>query len=342
VDAGYDAFVEALPGWIDEEDLFASRYGSPDGVVMFRGERSQGFADAFMQSIGATITNADVLDAIEFELDTHPEYENVDDASQNPDALDFLTTVDAKGWTGTWAPKLFERDVDTWWLAVACASVSLDPEHPVFNDPSNPPGTPPGGNGGYHPTWAPDQVFADNYTAAMTRIFDVSDPDNPPIALATLLGPGLATTTSDLEVLKVGSSYYLFAVGYVDGVSVWDITNLSAPETVYTSSDPEYFAYWKPPKSVSDLEDGSVFDLVIDKVDEDEIWVYASVLRGGVQVLRFLPDEPLFEDRLEPTGKLIETAARTSGLTLRVDAAGEKTLIVSDLGAGIRIYGKPQ
>jgi len=57
--------------------------------------------------------------------------------------------------------------------------------------------------------------------------------------------------------------------------------------------------------------------------------------------MRVLELEPTkaFGDRLDPQG-LIQTNARTSGLALRVDGQ-EKTLIVSDLGAGIRVYGKP-
>ncbi len=92
-------------------------------------------------------------------------------------------------------------------------------------------------------------------------------------------------------------------------------------------------ASWSPKKSVSDPDmPSNVWDVVLDETPSG-IYVYVSVLRRGVQVLRFDPPGTLTEV------ELIQTSWRASGLYLR-EKAGVKTLIVTDHGAGIRIYGK--
>ena len=126
-------------------------------------------------------------------------------------------------------------------------------------------------------------------------------------------------------VTDFGGSLYVFQL---DGITL--------------DADPDHppivtnvVASWLPKKSVSDPDlPSNVWDVVVDETPSG-IYVYVSVLRRGVQVLRFDPVPGTLTEI-----ELIQTSWRASGLQLR-GKKGVKTLIVADHGAGIRIYGKP-
>jgi len=132
------------------------------------------------------------------------------------------------------------------------------------------------------------------------------------------------------------------------GIFIYDITDLDeydfdadTPRGI-TDADPEFVASWTSGLSVSDLEvPTNVWSVVADVIDnspseDDDAYLYVSLVRGGVKVLEFDPTAP------EPltSEMLIQTGWRTAGMHLR-DKNGEKTLLVTDHGAGVRLYGKP-
>ena len=116
------------------------------------------------------------------------------------------------------------------------------------------------------------------------------------------------------------------------------------------------FATYEPPDCLADDQISNIWDVEVDAahwVDgglnvHDEVYVYVSVQREGVQVLRLDVDAINPEDRLVPV-KLIQTPGETSFLYLcdvpqaleDTDAGNyvtDKLLFIGDAIAGFRIY----
>ena len=134
---------------------------------------------------------------------------------------------------------------------------------------------------------------------------------------------------------------YLFSVDFGGRVyvhEIQDILSMRDPDAQIDNS--LMVADWRPSALLSSYFDDlpeTVWDIVIDDPGSGtKANVYVSVRRVGVQILEFDPTLPAGQRFTELD--LIQTAEYAMGLVLRT-VEGERQLVVSDHGGGIRVFG---
>ncbi len=285
------------------------------------------------------------------ELQTHPEFSRIPDANLptdltagvlRSDKLDLLREV------VTWPPALAPvigsgggTGPDRWYAVTPCGALSLDPSLPVFTDPTNP------GPLGHHPGWAPPGAFGAYYGHALIQVFDAQDPSRFQGETQDtwwIIGPDAGGAALDVEVADFEGKTWAFVVDHGGRLLVYDLLSLvgSQPGTIHIGV--EYERYGERTCLSDDLP-CNAFSVVVDPVSwiddqsvaRDELYVYVSLRRIGIQVLRFVPGAPLGQ-RLEEV-ELIQTAGLVSGLYIRDDGSGARDLVVADAQGGARVYG---
>ncbi|MBI5362664.1 MAG: hypothetical protein HZA53_05760 [Planctomycetes bacterium] len=220
-----------------------------------------------------------------------------------------------------------------------------------------------------HPNPAPPQPaqstncqWAQDYGSPETVIYDVTDVDNPPSGpsigsaqlLRVLLGPSGVPGYAWCVRTKTYSGASPFAgrtfafVGDMFGrLLVYDIsggtsstTNKLYPPALTPYRDAtgsgQSTVTLRPtnsyefPKDPTDGYHGNFLDI---EIDGD--WAYCALGRGGVAVFNI--SDPTVAS-LHPT-VILDTPGLALGLAFRVDAAGNKQLIVGDSLCGMRLYG---
>ena len=351
--------------------LFATRTRSVYGLVAF--ELAPGAETAldagnppdsdnfsyFIEDLGGTGTWSNLV--------THPEFNEVPrDDTSTTDETDLWMNNDLGHTSPTysWTPRLVEVNPEggtglgAWVLAVPCGTIRADPEWKVFAD-----APPPTGHG--HPNWLypPGSIWHDKFSHGLVQFFPIIElspgeywPETISKDKATtggvsplsaLIGPdangmiwkvlSVAMPTGQAGATKV----YLFSVDFGGRVyvhEIQDILSMRDPDAQIDNS--LMVADWRPSALLSSYFDDlpeTVWDIVIDYPGSGtKANVYVSVRRVGVQILEFDPTLPAGQRFTELD--LIQTAEYAMGLVLRT-VEGERQLVVSDHGGGIRVFG---
>ncbi len=320
-------------GW---EMVFATRWISEGGLIVARRDTLVTHAndpqtgDEF--EMGPNGANAETSI-----LTTHPEYANVPHST----AGDHFLTPQKSGIVGscsTWGPELFKlpgsisaTEPDTWVMAVPCGSVYF----PASVDQR------------YSDEWNPDAAYLAKHGKHMIRFWNIQDPDslrenqphhNP---FAQILGPnGYANSSAGMcKTVEHDGRVLMFVADHGGRVFVYDVTYYLYADPIDTVP----LAVWEAPDSVTDDQKTNIRSIAVDHAmwtsgsqSYDEIYVYASVWRYGIQVLRFCwGTASPGDEELQPI-ELIQTPGHTNFVHLRETEEG-KSLIMAD-GPGLRVY----
>lgn len=202
----------------------------------------------------------------------------------------------------------------------------------------------------------------------------------------TLLGPHDSSSAMFLRTLHLDlagdtDKYFCFVADLGGHLYVYEITDLLTFQPDFPNDDPnsggikshihygatigpdisypntlEPFAIYEPPDCLADDQVSNVWDVEVDSAhwgegenERNEVYVYVSVQREGVHVLRLDVNATNPEERLVSV-KMIQTPGETSFLYLcdvpqeletidsQYDYVREKLLFVGDAIAGFRIY----
>jgi hypothetical protein len=317
--------AQASDGW---ELLFATRGGTPDGMVAIRRELLEDFVTDPSNPPGSYTFAA--IDAAHPEqvfspwFVTHPEFQNVPLterrflARNRLDAQTFFPTLFRAPGPGSTTP-------DTWVLGVPCAQLTVPPGLPDFNE---------------HPEWQPPAVYLDNYDHLLVRFWDAQDPArffgvSAPAAHGEIIGPHARAAAVGLDVEEWQGRVLGFVTDQGGRILVYDITTILQP-----GGSPELLDVWESPKTLSDDVVNPIRIAFLDHARwssggqlNEALYVYAGVLRVGVQILEWNNST----QSLEPV-RLIETPGDSSWVERRPGPRGAVTMLVAD-GWGVRLYG---
>ena len=306
----------------------------------------------------------------------------------DPDALDFVgrgTAFDGK--VRTMPPQFIElpkdghgHPADTWVLAVPCCYAGCDETADPFpNHPGWIPELDFQTGHGYSRLMVRFFDISDhtliNDDATQTQVGSYKMPTY------TLLGPDECSSAMFLRTLHLdlegnNDRYFCFVADLGGHMYVYEITDLLTlppdfspggikshihygatigPDATYPNTLLP-FATYDPPDCLADDQISNIWDLEVDTahwvdgelIEHDEVYVYVSVQREGVQVLRFDVSGTSDETRLVPL-QLIQTPGETAFLYLCNvpqalentdvgDYVTDKLLFVGDAIAGFRIY----
>jgi len=278
---------------------------------------------------------------------------------------------------------------DTWVLVVPCGYVGCDNTLLMFqNDPYKDwiPEADFRVGAGYSRLMV--RFFNINTPGDINEYHDENTVGSHMIPAYTLIGPDENSSAMFLRTLHLDlegndDRYFCFVADLGGHMYVYEITDLlTFPTDFSQDGDPPLgikshihygatlddtelapFATYEPPDCLADDQISNIWDVEVDaahwwedEIEHNEVYVYVSVQREGVQVLRLDVDAGTPEDRLVPV-KLIQTPGETSFLYLvdvpdesvlgtiddaHHDYIREKLLFVPDAIAGFRIYTYPE
>ncbi len=243
----------------------------------------------------------------------------------------------------TWPPKLIQvdsagtQDMSSWIVAVPCGKIWASPDWQKFRD---------------HPEWSPTQgsIWEQNFGHSLVQFWDVTNPlaipmstylsplghqvdNNSPLPKA--IGPDAEGMAIEVESAVVHGRTYAFVADFGGRVLIYDVRDIldqkGQPDAVL-----EPFEVWRSPLGNFDDLPNAVFAVELDKINDNQVYVYVSVRRIGIQVLRFIPSKA--QGKRLKFVRRIQTSDDAMSLTLRVDGAGVKSLVMADYIGGIRIF----
>ncbi len=276
-------------------------------------------------------------------FNTHPEFENMYSGSAAARTYWQNRAPGSDTAIFTWPPKLIQvdsagtQDMSSWIVAVPCGKIWASSEWQEFRD---------------HPEWAPNpgSIWEQNFGHSLVQFWDVTNPlaipmstyasplghqvdNNSPLPKA--IGPDAGGMAIEVDSVVVHGRPYAFVADFGGRLLVYDVRDIldqnGQPDAVL-----EPFEIWRAPLGNFDDLPNAVFAVELDKISDDKVFVYVSVRRIGIQVLRFNPKK-VQGKRLKGVTR-IQTADDPMSLTLRVDGAGVKSLVVADYIGGIRIF----
>jgi hypothetical protein len=132
---------------------------------------------------------------------------------------------------------------------------------------------------------------------------------------------------------------FCFVADFAVRVLVYDIRDIldqqGSPDVIL----PEYET-WDVTGSLFDKLPNAVQGIEVDVVNagqpDEEVYVYLSVRRVGIEILKFLPDQPA-GSRFQFV-KRLQVSEDTWDLQIAADSNGVKTLLVAGYRGGIYIY----
>lgn len=289
------------------------------------------------------------------DLDTHPEFANVDTTlttdPTTPNDLTFMGYYDL-GTVVTFFPRFLhipgpDGPSDPHWVLAAGSGTIYFPQDV---------------EGQVDMSWWPDLVFRNHAEFSMVRVYDAQDPSPlfdqdrttaPPSY--TLIGPRTGSNAYLIEPFEWESRNYLVVSDIAGAIQLWDLTDLLDPATpaiLHPDLNPLQTDYghfmleeWRTPECVSDDLSNSVYGLAVHLADTDddgtpdEVQIYVAVARVGIEVLRFDPTgTPSFLEEYDH----IETPSGSAGIRIReLPLTGEIDLLVSERNSGLRVFERP-
>jgi len=377
--AGYsEDYAAETPG----NYIFATGRATPQGVRVLDLDQLITLIDDDLAT--THLQNYDLEDplwngVVKGEFTTHPEFWNIPECrlgSGGADAENFLYDEGIDDAVVTFPPQFIKLpsqpvggDADTWVLAVPSGHAACDDTLTFFNS---------------HTTWRPEDPFrkGNGYRKLMVRFFNINTPSlidkdyeddetaSRNLPAYTLLGPDLESATYflrtlHLEIEEADDRYFCFVADLGGHMYVFEITDLLTWTPDHgpgfksyvhygATRSPTPFETYDSLGSLSTNEPCNVMDIEIDKVhwvddlhaEHNEIYVYVSLLRAGIQVLRFEPDAAAGQ-RLVPVA-LIQTPGEAGFLHLCNSPydqvmdphglVGDRLLFIGDVIAGIGVY----
>jgi hypothetical protein len=362
MDADYDAYTRAMYG---VEMVFATRqYPAAEGVMALRRDVIETHFEEGLPGDNPYPPDAELAvsdfpwptDWDPLDLNTHPEANWMDSNDQL--AIDWWNNgapgSDTAIWS--WRPELVqvdtagENDLDSWVLVVPCGMINISKDWEIFQgDPQNPLDP--------RPTWAPEGIWDANFEHSLVQFWDVTNPGSIPLEedynsgfagdndspLPKAIGTaptGMAWRTVSKQVQTAnGKRVFCFVADFAGRVLVYDIRDIldqhGSPDTIL----PEY-ATWDVTASLFDKLPNGVQGIEVDVVNagqaNEEVYVYLSVRRVGIEILKFLPDQPA-GSRFQFV-KRLQVSEDPWDLQIAVDSNGVRTLLVAGYRGGIYIY----
>jgi hypothetical protein len=196
-----------------------------------------------------------------------------------------------------------------------------------------------------------------NFEHSLVQFWDVTNPGSIPLQLnynSTFVGAndsplpkaigsapqGMAWRTVSKQVQTAsGKRVFCFVGDFAGRVLVYDIRGIldqhGSPDVIL----PEYET-WDVTGSLFDKLPNAVQGIEVDVVNagqpDEEVYVYLSVRRVGIEILKFLPDQPA-GSRFQFL-KRLQVSEDPWDLQIATDGNGIKTLLVAGYRGGIYIY----
>jgi len=377
--AGYN---ETYAAETETNYIFATGRATAQGVRILDLDQLIGLIDDDVATTNGDNYALDGLYAsvVKGEFTTHPEFWNIPECrfgNGGIDAENFIYDEHLDAAVITMPPqftKLPSQPIggvaDTWVLVVPCGHAACDDTLSIFAPPND--------------GWRPEEPFrkGNGYNKLMLRLFDINNTgliDNAfsdtktassSLPAYTILGPELESAAYFLRTLHVeieggDDRYFCFVADLGGHMYVYEITDVLTWTPDYgpgfksyihygATRSPAPFEIYDALDSLSTDDPCNVMDVEIDQAhwidnqqgEHNGIYVYVSLLRAGIQVLRFDFDAPLGQ-RLVPV-ELIQTPGEAGFLHLCNSPYGsavdlhhlvdDRLLFVGDVIAGLRVY----
>ena len=340
LDERYDESVGG--GWV-----WGTRQSVPDGLIMMNRDAIMDVFDGvggplpdLTEVHPSTIPNLDML-----ELGTHPEFDNFPWGTQPGAGVaqswwNNVNNTELRGGFNTFPPRLARvrsdgsDDLDAWVLIVPCGKVSCSSSFDIFQS---------------QPGWVPDAEFEDHFDHSMVQFWDVTDPNNVPMALPPndpnyrgnsplprLFGPEPGGLNWQIKAFVHGEKTLLLTADFgLGSVQLYDISDILQNG----GTAPVLLNQLVMPRCLFDDLPNNARSLAVDLEDPQGVKVYIGVPRLGILVAK-IDDSAPNHPRLRRIG-LIETSGEPWWLSTRYLRDGTRQLMVADGPCGMRFYGAP-